>query len=172
MEGGEWKLPCPPRSTLHPPLCQKRVTDGTRTRNLRDHNPALRQLSYGHHLFANSNTVGMGGFEPPTFRTRTGRSAKLSYTPISKTNTSAAKGARTPTRRLWRPLLCRSSSRRVSCSCSLPVGAAGLEPAPAAYETAVLPLNYAPSLLTPAPPMQRVGLEPTPVRLRAGGSAS
>jgi hypothetical protein len=27
----------------------KRVTDGTRTRDLRSHNPMLYQLSYGHH---------------------------------------------------------------------------------------------------------------------------
>ena len=26
-----------------------RVTDGTRTRDNRDHNPGLYQLSYGHH---------------------------------------------------------------------------------------------------------------------------
>src|SRR5919112_6791625 len=32
----------------------KRVTDGTRTRDLRSHNPMLYQLSYGHHAYGDS----------------------------------------------------------------------------------------------------------------------
>ena len=38
------------RASHFPPFCRNfsRVTDGARTRDLRDHNPMLCQLSYGH----------------------------------------------------------------------------------------------------------------------------
>jgi hypothetical protein len=34
---------------FHPSSLRFRVTDGTRTRDVQDHNLALYQLSYGHH---------------------------------------------------------------------------------------------------------------------------
>ena len=43
----------------------------------------MRPAIYDHHA-DKSSLVGVGGFEPPTSRSRTVRSTKLSHTPIRK----------------------------------------------------------------------------------------
>ena len=44
-----------------PPSCLSGVTDGARTRDLRDHNQALCQLSYSHHVLASQDSPGGPG---------------------------------------------------------------------------------------------------------------
>ena len=66
----------------------------------------------------------------------------------SQSFTSTAKGARTPTRRLWRPLLCHSMLSPYSF-----------------LQFCLLPSSFCLR-------MWRVGIEPTTVRLKAGGSTN
>ena len=86
------------------------VNDGARTRDNRNHNPGLYQLSYDHHrkkfqqemarlaglepatlglegrcsiqLSYKRRVVGVEGFEPPTSCSQSRRATKLRYTPI------------------------------------------------------------------------------------------
>ena len=60
------------------------MADGARTRDISDHNRVLCQLSYNHQVFSIfSLSVGMTRFEHATFRSQSGRSTKLSYTPLN-----------------------------------------------------------------------------------------
>ena len=46
---------------LTPPAYPLGVTGGTRTRDIRDHNPALYQLSYSHSAHRQDRTVDLPG---------------------------------------------------------------------------------------------------------------
>ena len=55
--------------------------DGDRTRDNRNHNPGLYQLSYNRHKEALNSMVGVEGFEPPTTWSQTRCATRLRYTP-------------------------------------------------------------------------------------------
>jgi hypothetical protein len=69
------------------------VNDGARTRDNRNHNPGLYQLSYAHHRkYGDKEMVRLAGLEPATLGLEGRCSIQLSY----KRKAGRGRGIRTP----------------------------------------------------------------------------